>query len=72
MGTSFQVKCEIFDKLLIDDAAKKGCDLAFEITAIKKAKYNALILPAHTLVYERDKNRIKVFMQDNEVTSFLF
>jgi hypothetical protein len=40
--------------------------------AIKKAKYNALILPAHTLVYERDKNRIKVFMQDNEVASFLF
>ena len=43
-----------------------------EITAIKKAKYNASILPAQTLVYEHDKNRIKVFMQDNEVASFLF
>lgn len=33
-GTSFQVKREIFDKLLIDEAAKKGCDVEFEIEVI--------------------------------------
>jgi len=43
-----------------------------EITAIKKAKYSALILPTQTLVYKRDKNRIKVFMQENEVATFSF
>jgi flavin-dependent dehydrogenase len=44
-GTSFQVKREIFDKLLIDDAHKKGCDVEFEIEVI---------------AYDEDKNIITV------------
>jgi len=31
-GNSFQVKREEFDKLLIDDASKKGVDVEFEVT----------------------------------------
>lgn len=30
-GTSFQVKRETFDKLLIDDAQQKGCDVSYEV-----------------------------------------
>ena len=30
-GSAFQVKREIFDKLLIDDAEKKGCDVEYEV-----------------------------------------
>lgn len=44
-GTSFQVKREIFDKLLIDEAAKKGCDVEFEIEVI---------------AYDEDKNIVTV------------
>lgn len=33
-GSAFQVKREVFDKLLIDDAQKKGCDVAFEVEVI--------------------------------------
>lgn len=33
-GSSFQVKREVFDKLLIDDASKKGCDVAYETEVI--------------------------------------
>lgn len=33
-GTSFQVKREVFDKLLIDDAQTKGCDVEYEIEVI--------------------------------------
>jgi len=31
-GSSFQVKREVFDKLLIDDAEKKGCNVEYEVT----------------------------------------
>jgi len=31
-GSAFQVKREIFDKLLIDDAESKGCDVEYEVT----------------------------------------
>jgi len=33
-GSSFQVKREVFDKLLIDDAESKGCDVEYEIEVI--------------------------------------
>jgi len=33
-GSAFQVKREVFDKILIDDAQKKGCDVEFEIEVI--------------------------------------
>ncbi len=33
-GTSFQVKREEFDKLLIDDAISKGVDVSFEVSVI--------------------------------------
>ena len=33
-GNSFQVKREIFDKLLIDDANEKGCDVEYETEVI--------------------------------------
>jgi len=33
-GSAFQVKREIFDKILIDDAEKKGCDVEFEVEVI--------------------------------------
>jgi len=33
-GSSFQVKREVFDKLLIDDAEAKGCDVEYEIEVI--------------------------------------
>lgn len=33
-GTSFQVKREEFDKLLIDDATNKGCDVEYEVEVI--------------------------------------
>jgi len=33
-GSSFQVKREVFDKLLIDDAASKGCDVEYEVEVI--------------------------------------
>lgn len=33
-GSSFQVKREVFDKLLIDDAEKKGCDVEYETEVI--------------------------------------
>ncbi len=30
-GSAFQVKREVFDKILIDDAEKKGCDVEYEV-----------------------------------------
>jgi flavin-dependent dehydrogenase len=33
-GSAFQVKREVFDKLLIDDAEKKGCDVEYEVEVI--------------------------------------
>lgn len=33
-GSSFQVKREVFDKLLIDDAQSKGCDVEFEVEVV--------------------------------------
>ena len=33
-GSSFQVKREVFDKLLIDDAQSKGCDVEYEMEVI--------------------------------------
>lgn len=33
-GTSFQVKREQFDKLLIEDATAKGCDVSYEVEVI--------------------------------------
>lgn len=33
-GSAFQVKREVFDKILIDDAQKKGCDVEFEVEVI--------------------------------------
>ena len=33
-GSSFQVKREIFDKLLIDDAEQKGCDVEYEVEVV--------------------------------------
>lgn len=33
-GSSFQVKREVFDKLLIDDAEKKGCDVEYEVEVV--------------------------------------
>ncbi|MDA3909686.1 MAG: NAD(P)/FAD-dependent oxidoreductase [Sulfurimonas sp.] len=33
-GSSFQVKREVFDKLLIDDAQKKGCDVEYEVEVV--------------------------------------
>jgi len=33
-GTSFQVKREEFDKILIDDAQIKGCDVEYEVSVI--------------------------------------
>jgi flavin-dependent dehydrogenase len=33
-GSSFQVKREIFDKLLIDDAEKKGCNVEYEVEVV--------------------------------------
>lgn len=44
-GSAFQVKREVFDKLLIDDAQKKGCDVEFEVEVI---------------AYDENKNIIKV------------
>ena len=33
-GSAFQVKREVFDEILIDDAQKKGCDVEFEVEVI--------------------------------------
>jgi len=33
-GSSFQVKREEFDKILIDDAEKKGCDVEYEVSVV--------------------------------------
>lgn len=33
-GSSFQVKREVFDKLLIDEAQRKGCDVEYEVEVI--------------------------------------
>lgn len=33
-GSAFQVKREVFDKLLIDDAQEKGCDVEFEVEVV--------------------------------------
>lgn len=48
-GTSFQVKREEFDKLLIDDAISKGCDVAYEIEVIA---YDAI----ENIITVQDKN----------------
>ncbi len=44
-GSSFQVKREIFDKLLIDEAQRKGCDVEYEVEVI---------------AYDEDENIIRV------------
>lgn len=33
-GSSFQIKREVFDKLLIDEAQKKGCDVEYEVEVV--------------------------------------
>jgi len=33
-GSSFQVKREVFDKLLIDEAQRKGCDVEYEVEVV--------------------------------------
>ena len=53
-GSSFQVKRETFDKLLIDDAQMKGCDVEFEVEVI---------------AYDENENVIKVkYLDGSEET----
>jgi len=40
------------------------------ITAIKKAKFMALVLPKQTLRYEKKGSKFRVFRNDEEVASF--
>lgn len=42
-GSSFQVKREIFDKLLIDDAQKKGCDVEYEIEVVDYDEHENIV-----------------------------
>lgn len=42
-GSSFQVKREVFDKILIDDAAKKGCDVEFECEVVDYDEANNIV-----------------------------
>ena len=42
-GSSFQVKREEFDKLLIDDAGAKGCDVEYEIEVIAYDEVNNIV-----------------------------
>ncbi len=42
-GSSFQVKREVFDKILIDDAAKKGCDVEFETEVVAYDEENNIV-----------------------------
>jgi len=41
-----------------------------EIKKIKKAKFMKVVLPKETLVYEKDKNKFKVFSKGELVASF--
>jgi len=54
-GSSFQVKREEFDKLLIDDAQSKGCDVEYEVEVID---------------YDEDANIITVKDLDSNITKY--
>ena len=54
-GSSFQVKREVFDKLLIDDAEKKGCDVSYEVEVI---------------AYDENENIITVKNQDGSEETY--
>ncbi len=41
-----------------------------EITNIKKAKFTKLVLPKETLIYEKNKNKYKVYSKGEQVASF--
>jgi len=42
-GSAFQVKREVFDKLLIDDAESKGCDVEYQVEVIAYDEVNNII-----------------------------
>ena len=54
-GTSFQVKREEFDKLLIDDAKLKGCNVSYEVEVI---------------AYDEDENIITVKNSDDTIEKY--
>ena len=54
-GNSFQVKREQFDKLLIDDAQAKGCDVEYEVEVID---------------YDEDENIITVKNKDGSTEQY--
>ena len=54
-GSAFQVKREVFDKLLIDDAQKKGCDVEFEVEVV---------------AYDENENIIKVKHLDGKEETY--
>ena len=43
---------------------------SLEVTAIKKAKFMAIIKPKESLRYEKKANKFKVFRDEEEVASF--
>ena len=47
-GSSFQVKREVFDKLLIDDAEAKGCDVEYEVEVIAYDEVDNIITVKNT------------------------
>ncbi len=51
----FEIVADIFD---------------LKVTAIKKAKFTALVLPKQILRYERNKDRFRVYCENKEVASF--
>jgi len=57
-GSSFQVKRETFDKLLIDDAEAKGCDVEYEIEVIAYDE-NANIITVKDLAGNEEQYKAK-------------
>ena len=48
-GSSFQVKREEFDKILIDDAQKKGADVEYEVSVINYDEQNNIVTTENKL-----------------------
>ena len=53
-GSSFQVKREEFDKILIDDAASKGCDVEYEVGVTEYDEHQNIITTT-----DKDGNKVQ-------------
>ena len=42
-----------------------------EVTSVKKAKYQALVLPSQILQYIKNDNKIKILCEEKSVASFV-